>query len=202
MSTESGEVEDSVTAMVNRPQMLVEEFEEIARHSGENVRLEFVGGKLGVKAMPDGDHAEILRRLTQAFALRRPDLWLYSEKGLQVETHREGRARADGALAPVGAFAGHGDWAKPEPVLLVVEITSYDNDTDRRDRVEKPRAYAEAGIAVYLLIDRDSCEVFVYSKPVNGVYSMSVRLPFGSTVELPAPVGMTLDTEPLQAWVR
>ncbi|WP_375336016.1 Uma2 family endonuclease [Nocardia sp. SYP-A9097] len=69
-------------------------------------------------------------------------------------------------------------------------------------RVEKPRAYAEAGIPIYLLIDRDTCETIVYSLPVDGVYSLPVRLPFGAQVELPAPVEIALDTAPLKNWVR
>lgn len=81
-------------------------------------------------------------------------------------------------------------------------MTSFDSDTDRRDQVEKPRAYAETGIPVYLFIDRDACEVFVYSRPVHGVYSSISRLPFGEQVVLPAPVDFTLDTEPLKEWVR
>ncbi|WP_442942718.1 Uma2 family endonuclease [Nocardia sp. NBC_01503] len=68
--------------------------------------------------------------------------------------------------------------------------------------MEKPRAYAEAGIPVYLLIDRDTCETVVYSRAVSGTYSSTVRLPFGAQVELPAPVGITLDTDPLKNWVR
>ena len=62
-----------------------------------------------------------------------------------IETCREGRARPDGSLVPADAFVGQGEWADPAPVLMVVEVTSYDSDTDRRDRVEKPRAYAETG---------------------------------------------------------
>lgn len=85
---------------------------------------------------------------------------------------------------------------------MVAEVTSFDSDTDRRDRVEKPRAYAEAGIPVHLLIDRDSAEVVVHSGP-DGVRYESVRiLPFGRTVELPEPVGIVLDAEPLKNWVR
>jgi Uma2 family endonuclease len=85
---------------------------------------------------------------------------------------------------------------------MVVEVTSYDPDTDKRDREEKPRAYAETGIPVYLLIDRDSREVLVHTEPERGVYSNLVRRPFGKRVELPEPVGIVLDAEPLKAWVR
>ncbi|SER50058.1 Putative restriction endonuclease [Streptomyces qinglanensis] len=48
-----------------------------------------------------------------------------------------------------------GEWADPAGVLMTVEVTSYDSDTDRRDRQEKPAAYAAAGIPVCLLVDRD-----------------------------------------------
>ncbi len=182
--------------------MLVSEFEELARHQGEMVRLEFLYGKLGVKAVPDGDHKEVVRWLARQLLRLRDDLWLYTEVDLKVDTYRKGRARADAVLAPDDSFSGQGDWADPESALMVVEVTSYDSDTDRRDRLEKPRAYAESGIPIYLLIDRDSCETFVYSAPLNGVYSSTVRMPYGSRVELPAPVGVTLETEPLKNWVR
>lgn len=80
--------------------------------------------------------------------------------------------------------------------------SSYDEDTDRRDRVEKPRAYAETGIPVYLLIDRDSCEVKVHSQPDGVRYEQVVTVPYGKTVTLPDPVGIELDTEPLKNWTR
>jgi hypothetical protein len=85
---------------------------------------------------------------------------------------------------------------------MVVEVTSYDTDTDKRDREEKPRAYAQTDIPVYLLIDRDSCETLVYSEPEDGAYARLTRRSFGKTVELPDPVGVSLDTEPLKDWVR
>lgn len=60
---------------------------------------------------------------------------------------------------------------------MVVEVTSY--DTDERDREEKPSAYAQTGIPVYLLIDRDSCEALVYSEPDGNAYAKLIRCPFG-----------------------
>ncbi len=192
-----------MTVTEDRPQMLVEAFERIATAAErEGVRLEFVHGKLGVKAAPDGDHDEIIRWVMEHCVQQRPDLWLYPERGLKVETHRRGDAKPDGALAPKGSFAGQGEWASADQVQMVVEVTSYDTDTDRRDREEKPRAYAQTGIPVYLLIDRDSCEALVYSEPEDGAYTTLTRRPFGKTIELPAVVGITLDTEPLKDWVR
>ncbi|MEV6277424.1 Uma2 family endonuclease [Nocardia sp. NPDC051832] len=184
--------------------MTTEEFEELARAADrvtEGVRLEFVDGRLGAKAMPDGDHGCILEWLTRTFLLLRPELWLFYEQGLEVETYRSGRARPDGVLAPTGVFAGQPEWANPEPVLLVVEVTSHDRDTDLRDRQEKPIAYAQTGIPVYLLIDRDSCELVVYSEPRGGRYERILTVPFGSKISLPEPVRVDLDTESLKNWV-
>jgi Uma2 family endonuclease len=125
---------------------------------------------------------------------------LYGDRGLAVESYRSGRARPDGALAPVGHFVRSGEWADPDGVLMVVEVTFSDRDTTQRDRVEKPRAYAESGIPVYLLVDRDTREVTVHSRPEEGAYGLRLTVPFGKTVPLPEPVGFELDTQQLLSW--
>ncbi|TDU77506.1 putative restriction endonuclease [Streptomyces sp. KS 21] len=86
----------------------------------------------------------------------------------------------------------------PTGALMVVEVTSHDADADRRDRSEKRDGYAAAGIPVYLLIDRQSCAVTVHSDPSGGSYRESPSFPYGATVKLPDPVGITLDTEALK----
>ncbi|MFY0511371.1 Uma2 family endonuclease [Streptomyces anulatus] len=191
--------------MVEDGVLTQEIFEDLARHAiraEEALRLEFVNGKLGVKAVPDGDHGRIIVWLTQICMQSGPGRWLFGEQGIRVESYRRGNARPGAVLAPIDTFVGQGEWAGPDDVLMVVEVTSYDEDTDRRDRVEKPRAYAETGIPVYLLIDRASCEVKVHSGPDGVRYEQVVTVPFGKTVTLPDPVGIELDTEPLKSWVR
>jgi hypothetical protein len=131
---------------------------------------------------------------------QRPELGLYGDCGLKVETCRKGRAIPDGTLAPIAHFLRSGEWADPDGVLMVVEVTSYDRDTSQRDRVEKPRAYAESAIPVYLLIDRDSRDVTVHSEPVDEVYRERHTVSFGKSLPLPEPVGFDLDTEPLVGW--
>ncbi|MFJ8645847.1 Uma2 family endonuclease [Streptomyces sp. NPDC093546] len=181
-----------------RPQMSVEEFEELARRAPETVTLEFVNGKLKVKPVPDGDHGSIFMWLLRQCMHHRPDLDLHPEQGLVVEGYRKGRARPDGALAPVEHFAGHGEWADSSGVLMTVEITSYDSDTDLRDRKEKGAGYAQADIPVFLLIDRDSDTLVVHSEPAHGTYQKQVTYKYGDTVELPDPVAITLATEKLK----
>lgn len=177
------------------------EFEELDRCAGqvsENVRLEFVAGKLGAKAVPDGDHERIIQGLIRLFVLLRPDLCLFTGQGLKVQRHRNGRARPDGVLAVGDAFAGQGQWADPAPVLMVVEVTSRDQDTEQRDRCDKPVAYASTGIPIYLLIDRTSGEVTVFSQPSETRYRSRTTVPFGAVVQIPDPIGVALDSEPLK----
>lgn len=184
----------------DKPQMSVEDFEELASRAPEFVRLEFTHGKVQVKAVPDGNHGAIFMWLLKQCMQHRPDLELWPEQGLRVEAYRKGRARPDGSLVPEGNFAGQGEWADPDGVLMTVEITSHDRDTDRRDRIEKPDGYAAAGIPVYLLVDRDACSVVVHSDPEGGVYRAVTARPFGSEIELPDPVGITLATEKLKEY--
>ncbi|WP_329339551.1 Uma2 family endonuclease [Streptomyces sp. NBC_01352] len=176
----------------------VEDFEELERRAPETVRLEYVNGKLEVKAMPDGNHRSIHVWLVRQFLLQRPDLDLVPESGVKAEAYRKGRARTDAALAPVDHFRGHGEWSETDGILLALEITSHDRDTNKRDRIDKPIGYAEADIPVYLLVDRDNNTLTVFSEPKDGRYHQSVSYPWGDTVQLPSPVDITLDTEKLK----
>lgn len=183
-----------------------EQFEELARLGDrveEALRLELINGKIREKPMPDGAHGRVIAWLTQLCiqSLSGRGLWLFPDQGLHVESYRQGNARPDATLAPIDQFVEQGEWAEPEGVLMTVEVTSYDSDTHRRDRVEKPLGYAEAGIPVYLLIDREAGQVRVHSEPENGQYGRVVTVAFGKAATLPEPVGMELDTEPLKNWV-
>ncbi|WP_370414088.1 Uma2 family endonuclease [Streptomyces fradiae] len=184
-----------------RPDLSVEDFEELARVAPEGVTLELINGRLKVKPVPDGDHSVIFMWLLRQCMQHRPELDLFPEQGLIVEKYRQGHARPDGALAPEGHMAGKPEWADPSGVLMVVEITSHDSDTHRRDRVEKVDGYAAAAIPVYLLVDRDATTLYVLSEPENGVYRRQESYPFGAVVPLPAPVGIPLDTDKLKDYV-
>ncbi|WBP89724.1 Uma2 family endonuclease [Kitasatospora cathayae] len=193
-----------MTAISDRAQMLPEEFEELARlafRTAEGIRLEFLNGRLAVKPRPDGNHGRVVGWLVRSCLKARPELFLHHH-GLKVQRSQEGRACPDGTLAPSGAFMGMGAWVDAGAVLMVVQVTDAEVEADHRARVEKPRAYAETGIPVYLLIDRDSAEVVVHSRPDGVRYETVQPLPFGKTVHLPDPVGISLDTEPLKNWVR
>ncbi|NSC22889.1 Uma2 family endonuclease [Streptomyces albus subsp. chlorinus] len=191
-------------SMANTSHMSVEDFEKIAATTPETVTLEFIDGRIGEKAVPDGAHAALISWLVRQCMQSRPDLDLDTTQGLRVGAYRNGRARPDGSLVPIDYFLNEGEWADPQGVLMTVEITSYDSDTDRRDRQEKPAAYAAAGIPVYLLVDRDACTVVVHTNPDQkaGRYRDVHTAQFGEEVALPEPVGIALGTEELKKYVR
>ncbi len=197
-----------MTVMAERAsaQLSVDTFEQIAEFAermDETVSFEFVDGRIGLRKVTNGSHGEIAMWLVFRCKQARPDLTLNpTGQGLKVEAYRRGRAKPDAVLAPAGHFNGQGDWADPDGVLTAVEITSYDSDTHNRDRVEKPQAYAGAGIPVHLLIDRGSLSVVVHSDPdpEDGYRDIHV-VKLGGKVRLPDPVGIELDTEELKQYV-
>ncbi|MFF5361090.1 Uma2 family endonuclease [Streptomyces scabiei] len=116
-------------------------------------------------------------------------------------SHEKGHPH-DSSCGPAASHRGTrgGRWSDPAGALMAVEITSHDRATDRRDRVDKPLGYAAAEIPVHLLIDRDRdhTTVTVFSEPKDGRYRRTESCAWGATVELPAPVNITLDTEKLK----
>lgn len=79
--------------------------------------------------------------------------------------------------------------------LLVAEITS--RRTAKHDRAGKLWGYAHAPVPLCLLIDRferPGPTVTLYSRPEDGGYQRSVRVPFGEPVTLPDPFRIELNT--------
>ncbi|MBB5072198.1 hypothetical protein BJ969_005286 [Saccharopolyspora gloriosae] len=83
-----------------------------------------------------------------------------------------------------------------EDALLAVEITS--KSGAETDRGAKHKAYAQAGIPLYLLIDRFAPRwptVTLFSEPDGDAYRESHAVPFGKPIELPSPFDVTLETQ-------
>ncbi|GAA0422879.1 Uma2 family endonuclease [Streptomyces luteireticuli] len=177
--------------------LLLEEFEELALAAPETVRLELINRRLAVKRPPDGGNSTIVAWLTRQF-LRHNQAWGLYLRGLRTGADRLSRVRPDGVLAPRGRFLGDGEWSDPDGVLMTMDVVTHDEDADPRNRADKRDGYAAAGIPVHLLVDRDDCTVFVYSEPEDGRYRSLINRAYGEAVELPAPVGFTLETRKLK----
>lgn len=188
-------------------QATVAEFEEIARFTcqvtDKVVRFEFLNGRISVKPAADGDRCEIIAWLMHWCLRSGSPLWMYGGSlGLEAGEHRRDRAKPDAVVAPEGTFAGQGPWADPEHVAMVVEVTSYDADADRRIRREKPVLYAGAGIPLCLLIDREARTLAVHSKPSPAGYRDIHTVAVGEKLSFPDPVNIGLDTGELKDYVR
>ncbi|WP_406285382.1 Uma2 family endonuclease [Embleya sp. NBC_00896] len=74
-------------------------------------------------------------------------------------------------------------------VVLVAEIVSPGREAGARDRERKRRAYAEAGIGTYVIVDDfdESGIVTVLSEPdvAKGVYQVETRVAYGIAVSIP-----------------
>ncbi|WP_306322930.1 MULTISPECIES: Uma2 family endonuclease [unclassified Streptomyces] len=136
----------------DRPQMSIENFEELNRRAPESLRnkLEFWDGRLLVKHGP-----------------------------IDVEDFEE-LARVAPETVTLELLNGKLE----DGVLMVVEVASKDRDTHRRDRQEKPHAYAYADIPVYLVVARDNGTVVVHSSPENGVYQNRRPHHYGATIRI------------------
>lgn len=85
--------------------------------------------------------------------------------------------------------------------LLVVEITSRGNareDRTKKYRTKKYRAYARAGVPMYLLIDRFDPRgpmATLFTEPnEGGTYKHTDAVPFGKPLALPSPFDAQLMT--------
>ncbi|WP_367434254.1 Uma2 family endonuclease [Streptomyces celluloflavus] len=88
-----------------------------------------------------------------------------------------------------------GDYVPLTAAELTVEITSPSNAS--YDRLNKAAAYAQAGVPLYLLIDRFAPAgptVTLYGEPEDNVYQELQKVKFGEEVHLPEPFDLTIDT--------
>ncbi|MFG2877626.1 Uma2 family endonuclease [Streptomyces sp. NPDC048337] len=78
---------------------------------------------------------------------------------------------------------------KASAVQLIVEVVSPGSDNITRDRTRKRRAYARAGIPVYVLIDdydeRGVVTVLTAPDPDRAVYDDEDRVAYGTTATIP-----------------
>ncbi|MFI8323802.1 Uma2 family endonuclease [Streptomyces sp. NPDC085529] len=156
-------------------------------------RVELIEGEIYGVPPANGEHEEIVSELSGQVRDHDKGLGRYTGIGLSLPGASDPvRVVPDLAIAPKGSFGDEQDWHAPDPVLLVAEVTSA--STARRDRVLKIRAYARAGIPLYLMIDREAGEAVVCSEPVDDDYAHKSIHKLGTEVPLPPPLGFTLDT--------
>ncbi|WP_436790268.1 Uma2 family endonuclease [Yinghuangia sp. YIM S10712] len=86
-------------------------------------------------------------------------------------------------------------------VWLFAEVTSPSTRaadlglTHTAENPGKPWVYAEAGVPLYLVVDRKQARVLLYAEPGPGGYTPPTICPVGERLWLPHPFGFAVDTE-------
>ncbi|WP_282202611.1 Uma2 family endonuclease [Kitasatospora fiedleri] len=164
----------------------------LALDTPEGFKAELFEGGIVVTPPPDGDHEGAIGRIVrQVFRLCDADITFAGNKGLIVPG---GRFTPDGTFAHEGAFDGRPAWMKPDGIVMVLEVTS---SNPAKDRWDKRKGYAAAGIPLYLLVDRKAGKVVLHSHPESGEYAATTSVPFGDPLPLPKPFGFDLATDRL-----
>ncbi|MFJ7070682.1 Uma2 family endonuclease [Streptomyces sp. NPDC101115] len=153
-------------------------------------RVELIEGEIKVVPPANGEHEEIVSELSGQ--VRDHDKGLGRYTGIGLHLPDGSKVIPDLVIAPKGSYSDKQEWHATAAVRLVAEVTAA--STAGRDRVQKIRGYARAGIPVYLLIDREAGETVVCSEPVGDDYVHKATHKLGTTVPLPAPLGFDLDT--------
>ncbi|MGW2015986.1 Uma2 family endonuclease [Streptomyces sp. NPDC001927] len=168
-------------------------FQLISAATPKGWRAELIEGEIYVVPPANGEHEEIVSELSGQVRDHDKGLGRYTAIGLSLDGVSDTiRVIPDLVIAPKGSFDDQRPWHAPDPVLLVAEVTSA--STASRDRIQKIRGYARAGIPLYLLIDREAGEAVVCTDPQGDDYALKHTHKLGAKVQLPHPLGFELDT--------
>ncbi|MCX5092455.1 Uma2 family endonuclease [Streptomyces sp. NBC_00365] len=162
----------------------------------EGSKVEIIEGIVTVAPPPSNAHNKIADKVQRRLYQVIPEDWgVYQTLGTAVPS-RDGLYIPDIAVAPVEVLdAAESNYIPAAAAELVVEITSKSNASN--DRIKKAAGYAQAGVPLYLLIDRwapGGPTVTLYGEPKGDVYRVLHAGKFGDVITLPEPFDLTLDT--------
>ncbi|MFF3955497.1 Uma2 family endonuclease [Streptomyces sp. NPDC001890] len=167
----------------------------------EGWRAEIDGGRIVLVPPPHAHHHAIVDRVQRRLYEGISEAWgIYQV--LAVHVAALGKLYVPHLVVMPSELTDAADPEVNDPMdaadaLLVVEVTSKGNARD--DRTKKYRAYARAGVPMYLLIDRFDTRgamATLFTEPnEDGTYKHSDPVPFGKPLTLPEPFGTTLLTD-------
>lgn len=163
----------------------------------EGYRVEIVSGRILVSLTPINAHALVVSKIDRQLQRSLPDdVTVVQVVTVDLLATRE-RYIPDLLVVSTSSLLADDrrtEWLMPaSDVLLAVEVTSPSNA--EIDRVKKLRGYAVNDIPLYLLVDTTDEYVTLFSDPHDGVYRAHVQVPFGSTLDLPTPFEVTIETK-------
>jgi len=161
----------------------------------EGVRIELIDGELIVSPTGSVWHSGAVYGLTVALIrLAERRSWvIHTNLTAHISPTRE-RLIPDLMVAPKDAPPFGECELLASGALLVAEVVS--PWSQRRDREVKPRAYAQGGVPLYVLIDKfdKPPTVTLFSQPGEGGYGRRQAAGAGEPLRLPEPFGIELDT--------
>lgn len=162
----------------------------------EGCKVEIIEGIVTVAPPPSNVHNDIAELLQYELYQVIPRRWgIYQTLGTAVPS-RDGLYVPDLAVVPREVLRAEGpNYVPAAAAELIVEVTSKSNASN--DRIKKAAGYAQAGVPLYLLIDRwapGGPTITLYGEPKGDVYRVLRAVKFGDPVELPEPFGATIDT--------
>lgn len=161
-------------------------------------RVEIIDGEIVVSPSASLWHSGAVDELIDALIdVKRKHGWrIHTNVTVHIAETRE-RLIPDLMIAPKDAPRFGDNELLAHGVLLVAEVVL--PSSQRRDRVAKPRAYAQGGVPLYLLIDQlpDPATVTLFSAPAGTSYRACDRAEAGRALRLPEPFGIALDTRKL-----
>jgi Uma2 family endonuclease len=159
-------------------------------------KVEIIDGLIIVTPYSAQAHHGIVEPVQRGLYGVIPEDWgIFQRLGMAVPS-RLGLYVPDLAVVPEEALrTGDEHFVPASAAELVVEVTS--QPTAHHDRTTKAAGHAEAGIPLYLLIDRlhpDGPAITLHSGPEGGAYRVMRPGRFGDPVMLPRPFDLPLDT--------
>lgn len=168
------------------------------RHPG--YRVEIIGGHLLVTPSPDAPHARALTNLMVPFiaaGLHGGETEVLQSVGLWLPTGDEDYAIPDLSVVDADIDDHFVERNAYEPVCfrLVLEVTS---SNWRDDLKTKVGAYAQAGVPVYVVVDRRHQRLHVLADPAEGKYRYHRPHSPGEIVALPDSIGAKVSLDVTQ----
>ncbi|WP_455352718.1 Uma2 family endonuclease [Streptomyces sp. SYSU K217416] len=183
-----------------KPEALLETANRLMeQHPG--YRIEIIGGVITVAPPPDGPHAQTLTDIMIPFlaaGLHGEESQVLQALGLWLPGGPEDYAIPDLVVvdADLEEHLVENNCYDPACFRLVLEVTSSNYNNDLKNKV---RAYAEAKIPVYVIVDRKNERVRVLTDPLADEYDKHALYAPGQQVTLPESIGakVTLDVTAL-----
>ncbi|HJD85548.1 Uma2 family endonuclease [Kitasatospora aureofaciens] len=157
-------------------------------------RVEIIGSQITVTPPPNMQHSRSIKRfdrLFEAAGLDSGDSEVFQGIGIRLPTGPFDFAVPD--LAVIDAESDdrvleHGCY-DPAIFRLVLEVTSSNHLTDLKI---KPGLYADAGVPVYVIVDRTNQRVMVLTDPKDGEYRVHAIHHPGQSFTLPDSIGASV----------